>query len=58
VENFSLIFTAGPEKPLMQGIHDFNHPALGAFELFIAPVQCPNPELRWYQAVVNRDGPL
>jgi hypothetical protein len=58
-EVFSLIFTAGPEQPLQQGIHDFRHPELGAFELFITPVM-PKPGAaangeRFYEAVINRD---
>ena len=58
-ESFSLMFTAGPEKPLLQGIHAFQHPAVGAFELFITPVMPDRPDpaqpdLRYYEAVVNR----
>ena len=53
-EQFSLIFAAGTEKPLQQGIHDFEHPDLARFELFITPVMCPHPDLRWYEAVINR----
>ena len=58
-ESFSLVFTAGPEKPLMQGIHAFQHPAVGAFELFITPIMPERPDpaqhdLRFYEAVVNR----
>lgn len=54
-EKFSLIFAAGPENPLQQGIHEFQHPVLGAFELFITPVMCPHRDLRWYEAVINRE---
>lgn len=59
-EVFSLIFTAGPEQPLQQGIHAFRHPELGAFDLFITPVM-PRPGApalsgqRFYEAVINRD---
>lgn len=53
-ESFSLIFTAGPEKPLQQGIHEFQHAVLGRFELFITPVMSAHAELRCYQAVINR----
>ncbi len=58
LENFSLIFAAAPDKPLQQGLHDFEHPALGRFELFIVPVMCPQPDTRWYQAIIHRDGTL
>jgi hypothetical protein len=57
-EQFSLIFTAGTEKPLQQGIHEFEHPDLARFELFITPVMCPHPDVRWYEAVINRETPL
>jgi hypothetical protein len=53
---FSLIFSATPDKPLQQGIHDFQHSAIGSFEMFIVPIQCPLPNSRWYQAVINSAG--
>ena len=52
-EQFSLVFTAGTEKPLQQGLHDFEHPDLARFELFITPIMCPHPDVRWYEAVIN-----
>jgi hypothetical protein len=54
-EKFSLIFTAGPEKPLQQGIHGFRHESLGDFELFITPVMSPDRDLNWYEASINRE---
>ncbi|MDB6079400.1 MAG: hypothetical protein JWO82_3147 [Akkermansiaceae bacterium] len=54
-EKFSLIFTAGPEKPLQQGIHAFRHETLGDFELFITPVRSPDHGLNWYEASINRE---
>lgn len=54
-EKFSLIFAAGPEKPLQQGIHEFRHDALGAFELFITPVMSSDREMCWYEASINRE---
>jgi hypothetical protein len=56
--NFSLVFSAGPEMPLQQGIHEFRHPVLGGFELFITPIMCPLREFRWYEAVINRQSDL
>jgi hypothetical protein len=54
-EKFSLIFAAGPEKPLQQGIHGFKHETLGDFELFITPVMSPHRDLNWYEASINRE---
>jgi hypothetical protein len=54
-EKFSLIFAAGPGKPLQQGIHEFRHGALGTFELFITPVISPAHDVSWYEASVNRE---
>lgn len=55
---FSLVFSAGPELPLQQGIHEFRHPVLRGFELFITPIMCPQRDLRWYEAVINRQSDL
>jgi hypothetical protein len=38
VEQFSLTFHAAAGAPRLDGTHAFYHPALGAFDLFIAPV--------------------
>ena len=57
-ECFSLIFAAGPEKPLQQGIHAFEHPQLGIFELFITPVTSTQKDFRHYEAVINRSAAL
>lgn len=57
-EKFSLLFTGGLEKPLQQGMHEFEHDMIGAFELFITPVQSPKPDLRWYEAIINRESVL
>lgn len=54
-EKFSLIFTAGQEKPLQQGIHAFRHGTLGDFELFITPVMSADRDLLWYEASINRE---
>jgi hypothetical protein len=53
-ECFSLLFRAGPELPLSQGTHAFEHPALGPFELFITPVHSRTPGSLDYEAVINR----
>lgn len=54
-EKFSLMFTAGDEKPLQQGMHDFEHPAMGRFVLFFTPVISRDPSVRSYEAVINRE---
>ena len=54
-ERFALLLAGGLEQPLQQGTHDFEHPALGAFELFITPVITASVELRMYEAVINRE---
>jgi hypothetical protein len=38
VEQFSLTFHAAAGAPRLEGTHTFHHPALGAFDLYIAPV--------------------
>ena len=51
---FSLTFTAGRDSaPLASGIHQFEHPRLGRYELAIGPVG-RGARVRDYQAVVNR----
>lgn len=35
---FSLVFEGGPTPPAPQGIHTVEHDALGALEVFLAPV--------------------
>lgn len=54
-EKFSLLFTGDGEKPLQQGTHEFEHPALGEFELFITPVMPREPAERCYEAIINRE---
>ena len=54
-EQFALLFGGGLEQPLQQGTHEFEHPALGAFELFITPVVTSSPEVRLYEAVIHRE---
>ena len=48
-ESFSLLFQGAQSQPLGQGTHLFEHPQLGAFELFIVPVAAENGRLH-YQA--------
>ena len=47
---FSIVFR-GPTTPaLRQGIHRFEHEALGAFELFIVPIE-PDADGPRYEAI-------
>jgi len=54
-EKFSLLFVGRDDKPLQQGMHEFSHPELGEFELFITPVWSPAAAERWYEAIINRE---
>ncbi|MEI6656351.1 MAG: hypothetical protein WCP45_16435 [Verrucomicrobiota bacterium] len=53
-EQFALLFSGGLEQPLRQGTHELEHPALGAFELFITPVMSSSRHWCMYEAVINR----
>jgi hypothetical protein len=54
-EKFSLLFTAGLDKTLQQGMHDFEHPVMGIFNLFFTPVISRDPAVRCYEAIINRE---
>ena len=49
---FSLIFGDSPRAVLPQGIHAMRHETIGAFELFIVPLQ-PDRSGPLFQAVFN-----
>jgi uncharacterized protein DUF6916 len=50
---FSLAFTGPVSAPLPQGTHTLSHPALGAFDLFVVPVDEPRSDQQ-YQVIVDR----
>ena len=50
---FALAFAGPLGQPLPTGTHTFRHPALGAFELFVSPVEAPHADRR-YEVVVDR----
>lgn len=52
-ENFSLLFHGPEVRPLLQGTYPFEHPVLGAFDLFIVPVG-RDAAGRYYEAIINR----
>jgi Domain of unknown function (DUF6916) len=50
VTQFSLIFHATTREPLADGIHEFRHPALGSFSIFISSIGTAAAEPRVHQA--------
>ena len=54
VEQFSLIFHAPAGAAVADGVHVFEHQALGGFELFIVPIGSPNGRRTVYQACFSR----
>jgi hypothetical protein len=54
LEQFSLIFHAPSGCTVADGLHQFRHHDLGAFELFIAPVGARHPHRTVYQACFSR----
>jgi hypothetical protein len=53
LENFSLHFNGGAASELPQGIHQFAHPEIGRFELFVVARRNGNSVVS-YEAVINR----
>jgi hypothetical protein len=54
VEQFSLSFHAAPGAALSHGTHAFQHPALGEFDLFIAPIGGGSAKRTLYEACFSR----
>jgi len=54
VEQFSLSFHAPPGRLLPHGTHAFQHPALGAFDLFISPAGGGGAQRTVYEACFSR----
>jgi len=54
VQQFSLTFHAPARTTVRQGMHAFQHPALGRFDLFIVPIGAPNGRRTVYQACFSR----
>jgi hypothetical protein len=54
IEQFSLSFHAAPGATLAQGTHPFQHPALGAFDLFVSPVGIGSQQSKVYEACFSR----
>jgi hypothetical protein len=50
---FSIVFRGPPALLLPQGIHRFQHDAIGAFDLFTVPISRDQHSL-YYEAVFNR----
>jgi hypothetical protein len=51
---FALRFTIPRHMEFPQGICRFEHPQLGQFDFFIAPIGRPSP-LTMYEAIINRE---
>jgi hypothetical protein len=56
-EGFSLVFRGVRHLALGQNTSRFEHEALGRFEMFIVPVDRPDQDYAYYQAVFNRQMP-
>jgi len=52
-ERFSVVFRAPNETFLGQGMRPFQHDEMGAFDLFIVPIE-RDDEGTYYEAVFNR----
>lgn len=53
IENFSLQFNGRADSAVPQGIHEFAHPKMGRFELFVVARRIGD-EVVGYEAVINR----
>ena len=53
LHNFSIFFRGSHDNPLRQNTYRFEHPQLGAFDLFIGPAGTSG-NLKQYEAVFNR----
>jgi hypothetical protein len=56
-EKFSLIFSGPKEALLASAIHQFEHPHLGRFELYIGQIGAPDTDSVRYEAVFNHPAP-
>jgi len=54
VQQFSLTFHGPAGAALPDGIHSFQHAALGDFDLFIVPIGVPNGRRTVYEACFSR----
>ncbi len=52
-EVFSIVFRAPSDRVLPQHIYCLEHPTMGAFDLFLVPIE-KNKEGVFYEAVFNR----
>jgi hypothetical protein len=53
LQNFSLFFKGSHDNPLRPNTYSFEHPQLGAFQLFISPAGSSGG-MKQYEAVFNR----
>jgi hypothetical protein len=53
-DSFSIFFEGQAGVPLDQATYELNHPSLGAFPLFLSPVDLTDGSTQRYEAVFNR----
>jgi hypothetical protein len=51
---FALLFSGPPDSVLDSGVHELRNPDLGAFSVFISPVQASGQAEQHYEVVVDR----
>jgi len=54
VAQFQLVFDAPSSTPIADGVHRFEHPALGSFDIFIAGIALSTNNRRRYEACFTR----
>ena len=53
-DSFSIFFEGPVGTPLSQNTYELHHPSLGAFPVFLSPVDLTNGSTQRYEAVFNR----
>lgn len=56
-EKFPLIFSGPTDAPLPSAIHQFEHPQLGRFEMYVGEIGLRDGESVRYESVFNRPAP-
>ncbi len=53
-DSFSVLFEGPAGAPLAQDTYELHHPSLGAFPMFLSPVDLTDGSSQRYEAVFNR----
>lgn len=53
-EKFSLVFSGPQDRLIAPGIHQFEHAALGRFEMYLGQIGTQDPHRVRYETVFNR----